>query len=309
MLREARERLEMSRARNRQARRAFEETLADDTTPDWFRLLDESARLRSKKPLKTAELAIRVAAKSAENEERRNELLRQCPPNVKPPREVLSQLHDQIHCSMVTAIDQAQTKVRRIRLYWTLVAMESHALNVVAPRSRPARGVGKIGGLPLPHAGPELYSVLPVQELTSALRLVASLTYSVATCLGIRLPHPIGLKPGKVPTDIGGKEYWQASSQFSALSLAKSPVLYEAKDGEAFGLGNPAEEAFAIGLQLLGHDIVHMAMQAGVSVDNLWPPESLLLNLHALQLHCYQELTTSEPAVLDEEKPKPSEDS
>jgi hypothetical protein len=54
-----------------------------------------------------------------------------------------------------------------------------------------ATGVGKIGGLPLPHAGPVLYGVIPPAVLASSLRLVASLTQLVARCLGVVLPHPI----------------------------------------------------------------------------------------------------------------------
>ncbi|KAL7469165.1 hypothetical protein ACHAXS_009435 [Conticribra weissflogii] len=54
-----------------------------------------------------------------------------------------------------------------------------------------ATGVGKISGLPLPHAGPALYGVLPPMVLASSLRLVASLTSLVARCLGVILPHPI----------------------------------------------------------------------------------------------------------------------
>jgi len=54
-----------------------------------------------------------------------------------------------------------------------------------------ATGVGKIGNLPLPHAGPVLYGVIPPFVLASSLRLVASLTQLVARCLGVVLPHPI----------------------------------------------------------------------------------------------------------------------
>lgn len=54
-----------------------------------------------------------------------------------------------------------------------------------------ATGVGKILGLPLPHAGPVLYGVIPSAVLASSLRLVASLTQLVARCLGVILPHPI----------------------------------------------------------------------------------------------------------------------
>jgi hypothetical protein len=54
-----------------------------------------------------------------------------------------------------------------------------------------ASGVGKILGLPLPHAGPVLYGVIPAVVLASSLRLVALLTQLVARCLGVILPHPI----------------------------------------------------------------------------------------------------------------------
>ena len=54
-----------------------------------------------------------------------------------------------------------------------------------------ATGVGKILGLPLPHAGPVLYGVIPAVVLASSLRLVALLTQLVARCLGVILPHPI----------------------------------------------------------------------------------------------------------------------
>jgi hypothetical protein len=54
-----------------------------------------------------------------------------------------------------------------------------------------ATGVGRIGGLPLPHAGPVLYGVIPPAVLASSLRLVASLTQLVARCLGVVLPHPV----------------------------------------------------------------------------------------------------------------------
>lgn len=56
-------------------------------------------------------------------------------------------------------------------------------------------GIGKICGLPLPHAGFELYGVLPPEELQSALRLVAQLTFMISRCLNITLPHPICLLP------------------------------------------------------------------------------------------------------------------
>jgi hypothetical protein len=58
-------------------------------------------------------------------------------------------------------------------------------------QEKTASGVGKISGLPLPHAGPVLYGVIPPEVLSSSLRLVASLTQLVSCCLGVVLPHPI----------------------------------------------------------------------------------------------------------------------
>jgi hypothetical protein len=49
-----------------------------------------------------------------------------------------------------------------------------------------------------------------------------------------------------------------------------------------------AEERFAIGLQLLQNDIVALCIRAGVDVSQLWPAESVLLNLHSLWRHCQQ---------------------
>eukprot|EP00555_Chaetoceros_dichaeta_P000054 CAMPEP_0198276502 /NCGR_PEP_ID=MMETSP1447-20131203/65345_1 /TAXON_ID=420782 /ORGANISM="Chaetoceros dichaeta, Strain CCMP1751" /LENGTH=751 /DNA_ID=CAMNT_0043971457 /DNA_START=35 /DNA_END=2291 /DNA_ORIENTATION=- len=61
-------------------------------------------------------------------------------------------------------------------------------------RDKVISGIGKIGGLPLPHRG-ALYNYLRSDVLTSSLRLVASLTQLLARCLGILLPRPILLRP------------------------------------------------------------------------------------------------------------------
>jgi hypothetical protein len=66
-------------------------------------------------------------------------------------------------------------------------------------REKVPSGIGKIGGMPLPHAGQSLYGVLPPNVLTSSLRLVANLTNVLARCLGIILPHPILLRPLTTP--------------------------------------------------------------------------------------------------------------
>ena len=110
-----------------------------------------------------------------------------------------------LHGAMTQAIVTSTNHVRMLRFQWARKAIGMHRIDVDPQdakqtplregRQRRARGIGKIGGLPLPHAGPELYGVLPPRELQSALRLVASVTSTVARCLGIILPHPILLTP------------------------------------------------------------------------------------------------------------------
>jgi hypothetical protein len=115
--------------------------------------------------------------------------------------------------SLGHAIAHATTQVRTMRFLWTLRVIKMHRLQVDESdtkqvmnqrnKQRIPRGVAKIAGLPLPNAGPELYGVLPVGELVSALRLVASLTCTTARTLSITLPHPILLSPtNNANTDI-----------------------------------------------------------------------------------------------------------
>ena len=112
--------------------------------------------------------------------------------------------------SMMQAIETATSQVRFFRFRWAQkvfaiyrvdIDQEDIKLTPLQKRrqesqpgqqlQRRARGISKISGLPLPNAGPELYGVLPPQELQSALRLVATVTSTVARCLGIVLPHRI----------------------------------------------------------------------------------------------------------------------
>jgi len=41
-------------------------------------------------------------------------------------------------------------------------------------------------------------------------------------------------------------------------------------------------DGFLIGLQYLQHDVVRLALEAGVDMNDMWPPESILLNLWAI---------------------------
>ena len=75
-----------------------------------------------------------------------------------------------------------------------LQPQEARFLKLV--QQRIPSGIGKIGGLPLPHRGPSVYNkLLPMNVLTSSIRLIASLTNLLARCLSIELPHPIVLCP------------------------------------------------------------------------------------------------------------------
>lgn len=203
-----------------------------ETLPDYNRLGElqvESERLRDRLTTlrkQCGELAVRVASQAVENDSHREatQQLVMSMGGMERPQSQLERLEQSVlQGSLYHAIDAASKQVRIMRFQWARKALAMHRLHIdpndvkltplqqresvksssqgqsVAPRR--ARGIGKIGGLPLPHAGPELYGVLPPKELQSALRLVASVTCTVARCLGIVLPHPILLTPttGSVP--------------------------------------------------------------------------------------------------------------
>eukprot|EP00934_Nitzschia_sp_Nitz4_P000693 Nitzschia sp. Nitz4//scaffold199_size41809//12125//13750//NITZ4_007448-RA/size41809-processed-gene-0.50-mRNA-1//1//CDS//3329540555//693//frame0 len=176
-----------------------------------------------------ADMAVRVASQAVENDTQREHIqdLQLQPPShaleeasTMVPQVQLERLEQSVlDGSLRQAIQLTSLQVRVLRFQWARKAFAMHRLdidhsdtqfthhqqqrmrrpNADAAMPRRARGIGKIGGLPLPHAGPELYGVLPPTELQSALRLVASVTSSVARCLGIVLPHPILMTPAEQP--------------------------------------------------------------------------------------------------------------
>lgn len=168
----------------------------------------ESEKLREKLTKLREEcgsLAVQVASQVVENDARRD----------RPwhlPKEQLQRLNQALYYpeggAMTQAISTATDTVKRLRFAWALQVFGMFRLDVAPEVKRPterqrnARGIGKIGGLPLPHAGPELYGPLPQRELQSALRLVAGLTLTLARCLGVLLPHPILLQPHGPQGDI-----------------------------------------------------------------------------------------------------------
>lgn len=124
------------------------------------------------------------------------------------PSMALQHLHNvYISGSLAPALHEAQCQALRLRYAWAYQALKLHRISVgmeaiqlqtdriqlAQGRLKQARGVGKIAGLPLPHAGPELFGVLPTVELQSALRLVASVVNLTSRCLKISLPHPLHL--------------------------------------------------------------------------------------------------------------------
>jgi hypothetical protein len=168
----------------------------------------ESERLREKLTKLREEcgsLAVQVASQVVENDARRDQ-------SWHLPKEQLQRLNQALYYpeggAMTQAISTATDTVKRLRFAWALQVFGMFRLDVAAEVKRPterqrnARGIGKIGGLPLPHAGPELYGPLPQRELQSALRLVAGLTLTLARCLGVLLPHPILLQPHGPQGDI-----------------------------------------------------------------------------------------------------------
>ncbi|CAB9508647.1 expressed unknown protein [Seminavis robusta] len=192
---------------------------------NFFELQFESQRLRDRRAQlqqECAALAVEVAALAVENEEQRESIQY---PQATIQRQHLQRL-DQSICegSLKQAIDAGREQIKILRFQWALKAFAMHRL-VVRPEdmistndtedrrrrsqmdgTKKARGIGKIGGLPLPHAGPELYGVLPPQELQSALRLVASISSTVARCLGIILPHPVLLQVASSSQQQGGDD-------------------------------------------------------------------------------------------------------
>ena len=83
------------------------------------------------------------------------------------------------------ALDHGRHQIQSLRFQFALRVFDMHRIDVGEEYANGnkgkmnkdnATGVGKIGGLPLPHAGPALYGVLPQGVLASSLRLVATLT-------------------------------------------------------------------------------------------------------------------------------------
>jgi len=170
------------------------------------RLRDKSAALRKE----CGDMAVKVAQVALENDTIRETIALNSSPLERQRFDLQRLEHGLLEGSLTRAIDTATSQVRFLRFQWARKVFAMHRLQIdpddikLTPlqkrrqESQPgqqlqrrARGIAKISGLPLPNAGPELYGVLPPKELQSALRIVATVTSTVARCLGIVLPHSI----------------------------------------------------------------------------------------------------------------------
>jgi hypothetical protein len=200
-----------------------------DSTHILIELQAESESLRAQLAAlrkECGDMAIRVASQAVENDSHREMMGLPMDRQEKDMQRLEESL---LETSMTNAIHKATDQVRFLRFQWARKVLWMHRLDIdpedikltplqkhreiTQPEEklrRRARGIGKIAGLPLPNAGPELYGVLPPRELQSALRLVAMVTSTVARCLGIVLPHPILLTMTNAPpgdiTDIVSEE-------------------------------------------------------------------------------------------------------
>ena len=388
----------------------------------------ESQRLRdrlSELQQHCSSLAVRLASQAVENDDHREQLAaRDHFSNELCESHIMDRLEDNLlHGGMSHALQVATNQVKVLRFQLAVRALQMHRLDVEQPeshnhnngahsnnnnipslrnqphRQQRARGIGKIGGLPLPHAGMELYGVLPPRELQSALRLVASVTSTVSRCLGIVLPHPIllvtnhqsnnGQQMGDITDTVSEKALYKIhsassssttretsrnaqpqqggaasssassalSSSFSSLisgstwkktaksafkkmtttgqqsfqaavtskvvpasssassssldahqvqqrihhataaviaenSASLSSLSSSSSASSRYSLSSEVmnQEEFTIALQLLQNNVICLCIRAGVPVRKLYPGEALLLNLHALQVHCMQQL-------------------
>ncbi|CAB1110770.1 unnamed protein product [Ectocarpus sp. CCAP 1310/34] len=162
-------------------------------------------------------------------------------------------------------------------------------------------GVSTLVDLPLPNNGDYSRECsgrmrVPAEVLMASLTLVARLVASVASCLGVSLPHPLfpaaSTRYATISVDSSPRE---RSSQYPLCPLSK---LAEIGVMGAASAVCKTMGAFDTALDLLRNDIVHLCVEgANVPVDSLWPAEALLLNLWELQQHAMSELRSSSPMV------------
>mmetsp|Transcript_18546 Transcript_18546/g.41286 ORF Transcript_18546/g.41286 Transcript_18546/m.41286 type:complete len:479 (-) Transcript_18546:60-1496(-) len=160
-------------------------------------------------------MAVRLTAKTVENDQK-EEGLRSNSEDIQLARDRLDRMRKRLTLStyddesqvgsgiigggLQDALSSGMREIKSVRFRYACLVFDMHRLDIGEQYAKLGRdamhnviasGVGKIGGLPLPHAGLALYGVIPQLVLSSSLRLVASLTQMVARCLGVVLPHPI----------------------------------------------------------------------------------------------------------------------
>lgn len=276
---------------------ARQTALSVPTTTCLPELQDTSLRLRNEMDdlrKKCAAAAVRVCEWQVRNQERGKNL-------AAPVHGLVSHLHrleDSVTGTLELQIRRQEERNRRMRFQWALTAFWMHRVEVkdIPESGQEVAGIGKIGGLPLPHVGSELFGVLPPEELQSALRLVAVLTFTVAQCLAISLPHPIVLD-GRMDDRV---DIAAATSNTTTpttlprqqlIPLSTSAVLRESRDrsSQPYALVFANNDEFTTAWQFLQNNTIALSIRAGVPVGKLFPGEAVLLNLHALQEYCQEQ--------------------
>ncbi|VEU45160.1 unnamed protein product [Pseudo-nitzschia multistriata] len=182
------------------------------------RLREKSAALRKE----CGEMAVKIAHVALENDTLRETMAVDSSPLERQRLDLERLENGLLEGSLEQAIETATRQVRFLRFQWAQKVFAMHRLQIdpdhikLTPlqkrhqKTKPgqqlqrrARGIPKISGLPLPNAGPELYGFLPPRELQSALRIVATVTSTVARCLGIVLPHRVLLTFNTSDSSVG----------------------------------------------------------------------------------------------------------
>eukprot|EP00816_Leptocylindrus_hargravesii_P009028 CAMPEP_0196808140 /NCGR_PEP_ID=MMETSP1362-20130617/8124_1 /TAXON_ID=163516 /ORGANISM="Leptocylindrus danicus, Strain CCMP1856" /LENGTH=391 /DNA_ID=CAMNT_0042182355 /DNA_START=74 /DNA_END=1247 /DNA_ORIENTATION=- len=297
---------------------------------------------------RTNSAAVSLASATVSNDEEEN-AARESQNTLTVARSQLSKMQLSTLTDFADAVERTRGDVRMTRYTLALDLFQMFRLDIAqdaaargrakkasaissSTRSSPS-GVGKISGLPLPHAGLPLYGVLPRPIQTSALRLVASLTAELARVLVINLPHPLLLRerdtgcqladhivrsrdneanPSKLMLpDMSAPAIEKRIKRATAAIILETPRSGTSSDDliPEYVLQPPEEplsmakeqEEFEVGLQLLQHNIIYLCMSIGVSPGDMRAAEAVLLNLNECKKYILLKVgkNTKTKAVID----------
>ena len=263
---------------------------------------------------RTNSAAVSLASATVSNDEE-EKIIRESQNMLTFARTQLRKMQVSTLADFCNTVERTRNDVQIARYMLALDLFKMYRLDIAREREHKSKssisspsGVGKISGLPLPHAGIPLYGVLPRPILISALRLVASLTAELSRVLHINLPHPFLLHErdtGCPSADMVRKNYSKANPprlpDMDALAienrvkLSTTAVILETPRSrtssneqiQEYELQPPEDpltmakkEEFEVGLQLLQHNIIFLCMSIGVSPGDMCAAEAVLLNLN-----------------------------